>query len=95
MSVLGSNRKWTSGEAVRPYLDLRVGDAVPVEGSSAAIFDRGERAWYALLCRPQQERHAESWLAARGVYAFHRLCCTNRLNTEVPLSPDGAIPQLP
>ena len=31
MSVLGSNRKWTSGEAVRPYLDLRVGDAVPVE----------------------------------------------------------------
>lgn len=71
MSVLGSNGKWTSGEAVRPYLDLRVGDAVPVEGSSAAIFDRGESAWYALLCRPQQERHAESWLAARGVYAFH------------------------
>lgn len=71
MSVLGSNGKWTSGEAVRPYLGLRVGDAVPTEGSSVAIFDRGESAWYALLCRPQQERHAESWLSARGVYAFH------------------------
>ena len=23
------------------------------------------------------------------------LCCTNRLNAEVPLSPDGLIPQLP
>ena len=31
MSVLGSNGKWTSGEAVRPYLGLRVGDAVPPE----------------------------------------------------------------
>ncbi|MBR9840221.1 MAG: hypothetical protein GYB50_20360 [Rhodobacteraceae bacterium] len=71
MSVLGSNGKWTSGEAVRPYLSLRVGDAVPTEDSPAAIFGRGGSAWYALLCRPQQERHAESWLAARGVYAFH------------------------
>ena len=24
-----------------------------------------------------------------------RLCCTNRLNAEFPLSPDGLIPQLP
>ena len=23
------------------------------------------------------------------------LCCTNRLNAEFPLSPDGLIPQLP
>lgn len=24
-----------------------------------------------------------------------RLCCTNRVMTEVPLSPDGLIPRLP
>lgn len=28
-------------------------------------------------------------------YDFLGLCCTNRLKAEVPLSPDGLIPQLP
>ena len=30
-------------------------------------------------------------------YSFIKLglCCTNRLNAEAPLSPDGLIPQLP
>ena len=29
------------------------------------------------------------------VEGWEWLCCTNRLNAEVPLSPDGLIPQLP
>ena len=30
-----------------------------------------------------------------NVYCTDRLCCTNRLNAEVPLSPDRLIPRLP
>ena len=34
-------------------------------------------------------------VGARLQSRLDRLCCTNRLNDEVPLSPDGLIPQLP
>ena len=38
-------------------------------------------------------------LASRGAQVLiidaDRLCCTNRLNAEVPLSPDRLIPRLP
>ncbi|MCA0945869.1 hypothetical protein LCM08_13195 [Salipiger pacificus] len=71
MSIVISEQQWSAHAMVSPYLSLRIGDAVPVESSSTAIFEPGESAWYALLCRPQQEGQAESWLAARGVYAFH------------------------
>ncbi|WP_353474799.1 transcription termination/antitermination NusG family protein [Salipiger sp. H15] len=71
MSIFMSEQQWSAHAMVSPYLSLRVGDAVPIESSSAPIFEPGESAWYALLCRPQQERQAESWLAARDVYAFH------------------------
>lgn len=71
MSFLITEQKWSARAMVSPYLSLRIGDAVPIESSSASIFEPGESAWYALLCRPQQERQAEGWLAARGVYAFH------------------------
>ena len=30
-----------------------------------------------------------------GISPGNRLCCTNRLNAEFPISPDGLIPQLP
>lgn len=71
MSILITEQQWSAHAMVSPYLSLRIGDAVPTESSSAMIFEPGESAWYALLCRPQQERQAESWLAARDVYAFH------------------------
>ncbi|WP_335946114.1 transcription termination/antitermination NusG family protein [Salipiger bermudensis] len=58
-------------DAVRSFLTLQVGDTIPAEGGAAPLFEAGSSCWYALLCRPQQERQAESWLAARGVYAFH------------------------
>lgn len=71
MSILISEQQWSAPVMVSPFLSLRIGDTVPVESSSTSIFEAGDSAWYALLCRPQQERQAESWLAARGVYAFH------------------------
>jgi len=71
MSISISEQQWSEHAMVSPYLSLRIGEALPVESNSTPIFDVGESAWYALLCRPQQERQAESWLAARGVYAFH------------------------
>ncbi len=62
MGVVGS---------VESYLDLKVGDVVDGGANDRTLFLPGEKRWYALLCRPQQEVQAERWLAARGVYAFH------------------------
>ena len=50
-----------------------------------------------------QTRPADNWsplyflasVGAGGISVTFWLCCTNRLNAEFPLSPDGLIPQLP
>ena len=34
-------------------------------------------------------------MSSASFYKWRGLCCTNRAVAEVPLSPDGVIPQLP
>jgi transcription antitermination factor NusG len=48
-----------------------IGQAVAARQGGAALWSEGPRGWFALCVVRQREARVESWLAARGVEAFH------------------------
>lgn len=56
----------------RPYLDLRVGDAIPLDRHRGLVAGplMAEAVWYALVVPPMREAAARAALRAAGVYAF-------------------------